>query len=71
VHVKPASNPPILLTVREVADRLSVSRSRVYELLGRGLLESVRIGRSRRVPLDALDRFVAALREEVQSDAQA
>jgi excisionase family DNA binding protein len=59
----------LLLRVPEVAERLSMSRSAVYELLGRGLLESVHIGRCRRVPTQALDSFVAALREEVQSDA--
>jgi excisionase family DNA binding protein len=39
----------LLLTVREAADVLSVSRSRVYELLYAEQLDSVKIGRSRRV----------------------
>ena len=41
----------LLLTVREAADVLSVSRSRVYELIYAVQLESVKIGRSRRVAL--------------------
>ena len=41
----------LLLTVREAADVLSVSRSRVYELIYAEQLDSVKIGRSRRVSL--------------------
>jgi excisionase family DNA binding protein len=41
----------LLLTVWEAADVLSVSRSRVYELLYAEQLDSVKIGRSRRVAL--------------------
>jgi excisionase family DNA binding protein len=41
----------LLLTVSEAADVLSVSRSRVYELLDAEQLDSVKIGRSRRVAL--------------------
>ena len=39
----------LLLTVWEAADVLSVSRSRVYELIYAEQLNSVKIGRSRRV----------------------
>jgi excisionase family DNA binding protein len=41
----------LLLTVWEAADVLSVSRSRAYELLYAEQLDSVKIGRSRRVAL--------------------
>jgi excisionase family DNA binding protein len=41
----------LLLAVWEAADVLSVSRSRVYELLYAEQLDSVKIGRSRRVAL--------------------
>jgi hypothetical protein len=33
----------------------------VYELMGSGLIRSVKIGNSRRVPRIAVDEFVAAL----------
>jgi excisionase family DNA binding protein len=59
-----------LLRVSEVAEVLGISRSAVYELVGRDRLESVHIGRSLRVPSDGLDRFVLSLREEVTTDAR-
>ncbi len=52
----------LLLTPVEAADRLSISRSRTYELIAQGRLESVTIGRSRRIPTAALDAYVNGLR---------
>jgi excisionase family DNA binding protein len=52
----------LLLTVEETAQRLSIGRTRAYELVLCGALESVKIGRSRRVPVEALESFVASLR---------
>ncbi len=49
----------ILLTIPETAAALGVSRSVVYELLLAGALPSVKIGRSRRVPVSALHEYVA------------
>jgi excisionase family DNA binding protein len=53
----------VLLRAREVAVRLALSESRVYELIGGGQLPSVTIGRSRRVPLTALASFIADLQD--------
>jgi len=53
----------LLLTPEEAAAVLSICRSRVYELLRAGVLDSVQIGTSRRVPADALTEFVEALRQ--------
>jgi excisionase family DNA binding protein len=47
----------LLLTVRKAADVLSVSQSRVYELLYAEQLDSVKILRSRRVALASLRRL--------------
>ena len=60
-----AVGDPRLLTVRQAAEVLGLGRSTVYELIAAGELETVSIGRSRRVPLDALRAFVAALRRPV------
>jgi excisionase family DNA binding protein len=54
----------LLLTPEEAGKRLSIGRSSVYELMGNGSLESVTIGRSRRIPSDALKVFVERLRGE-------
>ena len=59
VH-SPDGVPRLLLRPEEVAAALGISRARVYELLASGSLPSVRIGRSRRIPLDALRAWVAA-----------
>jgi excisionase family DNA binding protein len=48
----------LLFTVRETAEMLGVSRSRVYELISTEQLASMKIGRSRRVSLASIRRFV-------------
>jgi excisionase family DNA binding protein len=52
----------LLLTIEDAAQRLAMGRSRVYELMKSGELESVHIGRSRRIPVEALRSFVDKLR---------
>jgi len=47
-----------LLKLEEVMARLAIGQTHLYSLLGRGDLESVKIGRSRRVRADVLERFV-------------
>jgi excisionase family DNA binding protein len=42
----------------EAAARLSLSRSRVYELIANGELASFTVGRSRLVPAVAIDTFI-------------
>lgn len=58
------ATPRLLLTVEQAARRLNVGRSLVYQLMTSGELESVHVGRLRRVPADALATFVANLRRE-------
>ena len=50
-----------LLRVEEAAIWLALSKRTTYELLNRGEIESVHIGRSRRIPFSALERFVEHL----------
>lgn len=52
---------PSLLTVEDVAERLRMSRTAVFGLLRSGDLNSVQIGNRRRVPVAALDNYVASL----------
>lgn len=53
----------LLLTVEEAAQVLSIGRTRAYALIASGALKSVPIGRSRRVPADALREYVRHLLE--------
>jgi len=52
----------ILLTPIEAAAALGIGRSNTYELLQSGQLPSVRIGRCRRVPADAVHSLATSLR---------
>jgi len=62
----------LLLTVPEAAEALAISRSKLYELLAAGLVRSVHIDGSRRVPIEALETYVATLLDQEEAiDAQA
>jgi excisionase family DNA binding protein len=52
-----------LLTVADVAAALNVSTKTVRRLISSGRVESVRVGRSVRVSVEALERFLAGGRE--------
>ena len=54
----------LLITVKEVAKRLSLSESKVYRMTMDGELESIHIGRAVRVPETALDALVNQKRPE-------
>lgn len=45
---------PLLLRVDEAAEALALSRTKLYELMASGELESVKLGRARRVPVAAI-----------------
>ena len=51
----------LLLTPDAAAKELSISRTALYELMGRNRIASVKIGRSRRIPRSAIDAYVARL----------
>ncbi len=52
----------LLLSPKRVEDLLDMGRTKVRELISTGELESVCIGRSRRVPVDAVTTYVERLR---------
>ena len=52
----------LVMTVEEAAQRLEIGRTFMYALVKSGAIESVCIGRLRRIPEDALIAFVRALR---------
>lgn len=51
----------VLLTVEEAAHALALGRTYMYELVLRGHITSVKVGRKRRIPVFALQEFVARL----------
>jgi excisionase family DNA binding protein len=59
-----AGLPKLLVMPDEAAEVLSVGRSTVYDLMNRGDLEYVDVGRGRRIKVAVLQAFVARLPSE-------
>ncbi|MDQ1046811.1 helix-turn-helix domain-containing protein [Streptomyces sp. V4I2] len=49
----------LAVTVEEAARRLSIGRTTMYALIRDGAVQTVPIGRSRRVPVQALSDYLA------------
>ncbi len=60
-----------LLTIEEAAERLRIGRTKMYSLVSSGAIESVTIGRLRRVPPECVDAYVAVLRASNQPETAA
>jgi excisionase family DNA binding protein len=60
----------LLYRPEEAAKALGISRSKVYALMAAGQLESVRVGGSRRIPIDAMHSFIESLRRVAVGDGQ-
>lgn len=56
-----SSRPRELLRVEEAAERLAISRASMFVLIRDRAVESVKVGRLRRVPADALTAYVRHL----------
>jgi excisionase family DNA binding protein len=58
----PGDRPPrLLLTVEEAAERIGICRAYMFKLIREGDVQSVKVGRLRRITPAALDDFVARL----------
>lgn len=55
----------LLLKVEEVAEILNVGRSTAYHLVLTGEIESITVGRLRRVPAEAVTEYVERLRADI------
>jgi excisionase family DNA binding protein len=62
---------PLVLTIEQAAERLGIGRSLMYALVSSGEVESVTIGRLRRIPADALVEYIARLRRANSTEAVA
>lgn len=56
-------NQKLAYTVDEAAKLLSVSRSLLYELIHAGRIQSVKFGRSRRITVEQMHRFLESHQE--------
>ncbi len=54
----PALGPPLLYRVNQAAELLQLGRSTVERLVASGELRSIKVGKCRRIPADALAEFV-------------
>lgn len=59
----PEKRPPqrVLLTVEEAAEQLGIGRTMVYRLIRDNEIESVQIGRLRRIPMTSVRDYAARL----------
>lgn len=57
----------LLLRPVEVSELLGIGRSRAYELIASGVLPSIRIGSSVRVPVDSLKAWIENQSQEAPS----
>jgi len=58
----------MLFRPEEAAELLGIGRSKFYELMAEGVIDSVRIGACRRIPLAALEEYVERLRTTDDDD---
>ena len=50
-------------TIEELAEKLKVTRQAIHNWIKQGRIESIKIGRSRRIPAAAVERLLAESRE--------
>lgn len=53
--------PKLAYTVDEFRHSSGIGRTRIYELIAAGKLKTVKLGRSRLVPAEAANEFIASL----------
>lgn len=71
MHTMPHNNhekPDRLLTAAEAAEILNVSSAYVYQLMSKGLLSHVQIGRARRLKMSDLLEFIECQTRESRRD---
>ncbi len=65
----PADARPALITIKQAARILNLGRSTVYQLIAGGQLDVVHIGRSARIPADAITSLINRLRADQAVEA--
>lgn len=68
--VQPSTAPRVMLTPEQAAEAIGVGRTTMFALIKSGEIESVRIGRLRRVPLASIEAYTNRLiTEQTQEEA--
>jgi len=62
VDVTLRTSDRMLLTVAEAAERLGIERSTMYVLIADGQIDTVRVGRLRRIEPEALRAYISRMR---------
>jgi excisionase family DNA binding protein len=62
--VTSASESKVLCNVQDVAAMLSIGRTAAWELVRKHKIKSVKIGRTRRVPIIAIQEYINQLLDE-------
>lgn len=57
-----------LVTVAEASVLMGISRSLLYSLVMRGEVPSIKIGRARRIPVAAIDAWIAKQLAEAEGE---
>lgn len=55
-----------LLTLTDGGEYLGISRSRMYQLVNRGVLKTVHVGRLHRIAIEELDSYVDRLHADAE-----
>jgi excisionase family DNA binding protein len=72
LNIATDENPAgILLTVEEAAERLRIGRTLMYSLIKTGEIESVPVGRLRRIPAECIGEYIARLRSANRQNSPA
>ncbi len=64
-----STSDQLLYKPEPAAAALDIGRSKLFELIASGQIETVQIGRARRIPRQALEDYVARLRQGSTSAA--
>ncbi|MGI9001441.1 MAG: excisionase family DNA-binding protein [Pseudonocardia sp.] len=63
------TGPRVTLKVEAAAEQLSIGRTKMFALIKSGEIETVKVGRFRRVPADALTTYIHRLAAEQRATA--
>ncbi|MEP9358095.1 helix-turn-helix domain-containing protein [Sphingomonas sp. KR3-1] len=55
---------PITVRIADAVTMLGIGRSRIYELMQSGDIETIKLGRSTLIPVDSLHAMIERLRRE-------